>query len=354
MAGGIPAGDQMPLSDEVRTGITLLESILQGRPARYIDFNTYSEETLRRYARVAITSRTFQLVSIPNVPALEDQLMRKYAVHGLKRCHVADIRFYNPLWVEDTLVVEVVAFLAAKATMLALEEVARQRLTIGFSGGSILQRFVEHLPPAHPLLTKHKYVPLISTRTHRRSEVVPMLANDVISRLVYNQPGSEGLGLPFLEMYQRDDDYRAASEIERKTIYIASQVLEQAKLAEMAFLSVGKRNQDFRSYPHQLGFPAFAEVTEHMATKDRNAYIGDILLYLVDKGGQRVGTAEDRERNDQLVFSIGLDGLTQIAQRGLVWILAASPKKNQIIHAAITAGYCNALVIDSETAKALL
>lgn len=349
-----PVGHQMPLSDEVRTGITLIESILQGKPARHIDFNTYSEETLRRYARVAVTSRTCQLVSVPTTSTLEDQLMEKYAPYGLRRCYVANIDFYNPLWVEDTLVVEAVAFLAAKATMQALEEVARQRLTIGFSGGSIVQRLAEHLPPAHPLLTKHKYVPLLATPAHRGSEVMPLLANNVVSRLVYNQPGSEGSELPFLQTHQRSEDYRAASEIERKTIHIATQVLEQAKSADMAFLSVGKRSQDFHSRPHQLGFPAFMEVTEHMATKERKTYVGDILLYLVDKMGKRVGTPEDRARNDALVYSIELEGLADIARRGLVWILAASPKKSTVIHAAVTAGYCNALVIDSETAKALL
>jgi DNA-binding transcriptional regulator LsrR (DeoR family)/transcriptional regulator with XRE-family HTH domain len=347
-----PLGHQFPLSDEVRTGITLLESILQGKPSRFIDFNTYSEDTLRRYARVAITSRTFQLVSVPTDDDLERKLMEKYASSGLQRCHVAKIDFYDPNWVEDTLVVEVVAYLAATAVIHTLEETARQRLTIGFSGGSTLQRLVELLPSAHPLLMKQKYVPLLATPAHLGSEVLPLLASSVVARLVYNQPGSEA-ELPFLETHQRAEEYRAVSETERKTIHIAAQVLEQAKSADMAFVSVGKRSQNFRSLPHQLGFPAFTDVTAQMATKDTKAYIGDVLLYLVDRYGQRVGTPDDQARNDALVYSIELGGLQHIARRGLVWILAASPQKSAVVHAALTARYANALVIDSETAKAL-
>lgn len=359
-AGGIqwrivyPVGQQFAISDEIRTGITLLESVLQGTPSRTIDFTTYSEEILSRFAKVAISSSAFDIVAVETVPEIEQQLLEKYAAQGLKKCYVAKMTLRKPLWVEDTLVTEVVAFLAARAVLQAIEEVALERLTIGFSGGLIVNRLVELFPPAHPMLTKQKYVPLLSTPPHRRFQVLPLLANSIVCRMASRQLGSEGAELPFLEVHQRASEYQAGSEIERKTLLVASQVVANATAANMAILSVGKRRDDFRARPHQLGFPSFQEVTEHMRQAERDAYVGDVLLYLVDKSGQRVGTTEDRERNDMLVYSVGLHGLMQIARRGLVWILAASPKKSAVIHAALTAGYCNALVMDSHTALALL
>ena len=81
---------------------------------------------------------------------------------------------------------------------------------------------------------------------------------------------------------------------------------------------------------------------------------GDVLLRLLDSDGQRVGSVADQEANDAFVYSIELDDLRKIAQRGQVWVLAARQEKAGIVAGMLRAGLANCLVIEDTTARALL
>lgn len=87
---------------------------------------------------------------------------------------------------------------------------------------------------------------------------------------------------------------------------------------------------------------------------EKEKCVGDILLNMIDKSGNRIGSESFQKQNDDLVYSIGLDNLKNIVNRGSVWVLAGQPTKANVIHAALKSGYANGLIIESATAKRLL
>ena len=82
---------------------------------------------------------------------------------------------------------------------------------------------------------------------------------------------------------------------------------------------------------------------------------GDVLLYLLDDEGQRIGRPEDQRANDAIVHSIGLGSLRDMtSSEKLVWLVAARQSKANVIRGAILSGLANAIVIDHSVADMLL
>ena len=174
--------------------------------------------------------------------------------------------------------------------------------------------------------------------------------------MVYNQPGSIGYLLPYISPRKRNHDYLVtATGDEKMLLEEAFMVVDKAMNATQAYISVGSPEFNYLNSPVHLGMDKLHRIVNEDDKHDKKSEcVGDVLLILIDKSGNRYGSSITQEKNDELVYSVGLPTSKRIADEGSVWILASRFGKARAIHGCIQAGYANCLVIHSITANHLL
>lgn len=128
------------------------------------------------------------------------------------------------------------------------------------------------------------------------------------------------------------------SEMVRHDRQIKS-IMEIGKKAEVALFSVGNVNDDALLF--RLGY--FSEEEKELL-KEKS--VGDVCSRFIDKDGKIC----DENINHRTV-SIDLEELCKKERSILV---AGGAKKDEVIHATLTAKYANVLITDQHTAKRLL
>jgi len=347
----VAANDAPGFEHEVNTGIQLFTEIME--KSRTIaelqassQFSDLSQPAIRRFLTIALFSGALQITDVVRDQAAETALRERY---GLRQCIVGQLNLPTDPVIDTTIRREVVATLTAKHTLTSLANAK----SVGLVGGTTISRFVDLVSPASPELRGIRWVSLLSSKESVTQ--IGAFANSVVARMVIKQPGSEGYLLPFLSAMRRDRDYFSRATIdEQEELKRANYVRSLASDVEIAYISVGAPSTNFQSLDAHLTVPDLSVVLLQMTPEERENCVGDILLYFIDRNGQRIGTKEEQLANEAFVFSVGLDGLRRIAKRGLVWIVAAQDAKAPTIHASLTAGLANSLVIDSSIAKALL
>ncbi len=335
--------------DDVEDGITLFQQIVQKKKhPRDIDLEANpfarSEAALRRLIRNVLMSGIIRVVDVERDQALEEQLGERY--NNLKECIVAKLDIPADSIIDHTIRTEAIAFLAARDSSREIQGVS----SVGLAGGGIVSRWVDLVQPILPKLAGVRWISLVGTAG---IEVPPgNTANAVVGRLAHMQPGISGYRMPFVNADRRRDEYfQKAQNLELDELKDARKVLWYAQNVEAVLMSVGspETNYSVPTPEHPL-----ARVLQQMPAKERDKCVGDILLRLIDKDGQRVGTPKDKDNNDAIVYSIGLDDLSRISKRGLVWIVAGHAQKSACIHAALRSGLANCLVVESTVAETLL
>jgi DNA-binding transcriptional regulator LsrR (DeoR family) len=279
---------------------------------------------------------------------LQSRLIKKYRPK-LKSCIVADITLPTSELVDLTVRTEAVALLAAKYTLNSLPNTG----IVGMTGGTTIARFVDLVPPGQVKLSGIDWVSLLASKF--TSSVVSSSANNIVARMVYNQPGSVGYQLPYISPRKRTYEYlKSASGDEAMLIREASMVVEKAKDATQAYISVGSPEFNYQNSPFHLGMDELQVIIDDDNEEKKVECVGDVLLTLIDENGNRYGSIKKQAENDELVYTIGLPTLQRIADKGSVWILANRFGKAKTIHGCLHAGYANCLVIDSITANHLL
>lgn len=310
-------------------------------------FAGYSEVRLRQLLRIAFLSGVVRLLAVERDYVKEEKLRQKFSPY-LRRCIVGVTKLKTDSLITSTIRKEAVAFLAARHTVSFLPHSGE----VALSGGTTISRFVDLLPPASPELSGITWFPLLVSKEQIRR--TGLSANSVITRMVYKQPGAKGFRLSFLDLADRGRDHPSLNEAGRNLRNEVIDVMEATRHVSVAFMSVGSSEQNFRTTDSQFGLSELTRLFQSFSPDNQQHCVGDILLHLVDEFGQQIGDEKNREVNAGLVYSVGLDGLHQIASRGTVWILAAASSKAKVIKGALVSGLANCLVIDEEVADALL
>ena len=297
-----------------------------------------------------LLSRTIELIDVDRNGAAERQLRAKFG-NQLLNCIVSDVDIRAEPQLESQLRTEAVAFLAAQDAIALLPTQGN----VGLTGGSQVSRMVDLIPPALPRLAGISWLPLLRSKLPPTAKTDYNSPNSIIAHMVRWQPGTRGYRLPFVSMNQRGAEYLAITTgSERSISQHAGWVLEKTRDCVAAFLSVHSSQYGHRLTDALEGLPDLRSVLDQFSEKERARHVGNILLYLIDEDGNRVGNALEQQANDEIVYSIGLEGLRGIVRNGSVWILADMAHKAPVIRAALVAGLANSLVIDKTVAQALL
>ncbi len=343
---------------EIENGIRLFELIVKEKwdypkIRATKEFAGSQEVELKRLLTALLSSRIIEIFHVDRNKELEDDLQNILGIETLQHCIVAKTNGlpFGSL-INDTVRLEAVAFLAADEPI----EKLRPGNKIGLGGGTTMSRFVDLVPP-WPTLSGITWVPLLATKGTLTSNTYSYSENNVVARLLAKQPAVDGLMLPFLvykNRYMAREEKSVANKDENEILTHAHWVLEQSRNVNTAFISVGHDEFGFRETDSFEGHQEIKAILEQMPKKTKDRYVGTILLRFVDEVGEEIGSKADKEALDRQMYSIELDELKNISARGLVWILAANPKKATIIKAALTAKRANGLIIDSAVAVNLL
>jgi DNA-binding transcriptional regulator LsrR (DeoR family)/DNA-binding XRE family transcriptional regulator len=349
-----PADD---ISQEIKNGIDIYRLIVCEQMGladiqRLSKFSNLSVLKLQHFVQVALYSRAVEIVGVERDIERETRLLEAYAPH-LRHCVVCKVQLPTDRLVDATVRKESVAFLAARTAIQALPDHG----TVGLTGGTTLARFVDLVPPNLSKLAGITWVPLLAAKPTDR--INPGSASDVVARMVYNQPGSQGYNLPFLRSEQRGLDYiNRATGVERTILEQARSVMERAETVSDALISVASSDFGFRSTDgSDMGRPFLKDLVDRMPRDRWERCAGDVLLHLIDDEGKQIGDESDelQRANDDMVYSISLDTLRQIGQQGgTIWVLAARKSKARAVRGAIIADLANCLVIESNVADVLL
>lgn len=311
-------------------------------------FAGYSLETLRLLLRKALVSGVIQLVDVTRDEALEHELYQAFSPQ-LRLCFVANTKYKVDHLLDATVRTEAVAFLAAREALAFLPAQG----TVGLTGGSTISRFIDFLPPASPAFRGISWVPLLVPK--EQATRTGLSANSVITRLMYKQPGATAYRLSFVDAPRRGQAYLARAKANEQAVLERSlAILNTAREASVAFVSVGTPEFDYKTTDAHLGLPELARLLRKLPDARRRACVGDILLRLVDGEGNRLGNSTEQAANDALVYSISLEDLRRIATYGTVWALSARSKKAAVLKAGLVSKTINSLVIDTSVAEALL
>lgn len=340
-------------ADTSQIGIDLFEELITSlgtiENVRRLDrFREFGVSILRESLKTAIFSGAIEVIHVERDAEIEDILRRKF--NNLDNCIVSKISLpiQQDSKIDVALRSEIVGRLAAKEIHLPSTGY------IALSGGTTLSRFADLLPHGAPQYKGLTWVPLLTTQFV--SETNPFTANDVVARMVYNQPGSKGHRLPFIEPeYRNRDNIPAEDTYTRYLVDEAHKVLQLAEEAKDVFISLGSPEFNYSNSDHHLGLARIGELLDNLTTEQRAQCCGDVILKLIDEDGNRFGDPELQTMNDDLVFSVSLDVLRQIAEaEGSVWAFGTRPQKARATRAALRANYINNLVVDNYTAQALL
>jgi len=117
--------------------------------------------------------------------------------------------------------------------------------------------------------------------------------------------------------------------------YITS-TRRKATYVQAAFFSVGTPHFDYMTTAAEAVNLELVELMAQLTEYDRISCQGDILLRLLDKSGNRVGSEIDQQMNGALVYSIHLNDLRiMVSAKKQVWVLSESRQKAKMIRAVM-------------------
>jgi DNA-binding transcriptional regulator LsrR (DeoR family) len=279
-----------------------------------------------------------QAVQTDNVP-LDDGLAEKLKERfGLRICRVADLGSVEPI-----LKTLVLGALGAKE-IIDLSKQSDIRLRVGLAGGFTCGRVVASLLQAQVL----PRLDVIPVAVHSNERVVASDANTLVGMLGFFSGGTDlrVYGLPYVSNDRLDQEpQNEAYEPTRRMLDIARRV-------DVALLGLGGGLNYF--FYRKAALPPeedmFCGVT--MFELQQRGCIGDILYTLVTRDGPMDAF---RQCCDQLICSIGLEGLSRLVQNGsYVLTIVAGQHKLPVTRLALEKRYVNSLIIDSQLAQAVL
>lgn len=350
-----PSSASITFTENILDGIHLFQLIADegydyDRLTRLESFARLSPQHLWNKINAAFQARGVELLHVERDHKREHALKEKY---NLIHCFVARLDNLPQDGIADVPIrSEAVAFLAAKLCVPLI----RGFDSVGMTGGQPVVRFFDLIPPFSQDLTGITWRSLLATR--RQLSMAPMggAANGIVSRLLYSQPHTRGHTMPFVNLHRRSPEYhRAASGEEREELDYASTDRRTAAYVQAAFLAVGSPDFDYRTAGIEAVNPEMMRFYDQLNSEMKGRCQGDLLLRLLDSAGEPVGSTEERQANEALVYSIDLEDLAQMVKtKKQVWILSEVHQKAGIIRAVLKRGLANCLVIENRIADALL
>jgi DNA-binding transcriptional regulator LsrR (DeoR family) len=305
---------------------------------------------LENALKAALMSGGVAIDEAPRHLSLETQLKSRY---GLLDCLVAQTgALPQDDAVDATMRSELVAFLAASHC----PEQMRGLESAGIGGGYLTSRFADLVPSGLDDWFGLTWWSLLATRRNISFSPAGASANSIIARLLQRHPNMRGHMMPFINAHRRPDPvYRTAPDEERQELEYARFVLRRSGQVQAAFVTAGTPDLDYRQYDADLGMPELVHLLEMLSDETRAACVGDVLLNLLDRDGNLVGSPAERAANDALVYGIGAGGLQSVCAQGRpVWLLAARRQKVTVVRAVLLAGITNCLVVTDVIAEGLL
>ncbi len=342
---------------ELEKGIVLFQHIVKSKKSlteiqKDERFKGLNPNEMGFLLRKALLSGAVRLTDVTLDKEKMRQLTNQYK-GKLQKCFVTKLNLHpsmKSLRLSNVINVEATAFTAAHR---AINQLTREVQSVGVVGGAVMSRCIDMLPFDSPSLRHVSWNSMLSTAGG--GAPVGSTSNGLISRLVYAQPQSKGYRMPFINMSRRSDDYysltaKATHEVEE--LQTARDVLTRAKNVQTVFMSVGSKSN--YTLPRDPGH-VLATIYSSLPNEIKQLCCGDILLRLIDKEANRISDKVHQDQNDAVVYSIELDDLREIVNRGgEVWIVADKEEKADCIHAALSSGLANCLAINSDIASKLL
>lgn len=303
-------------------------------------YSHMTKDAIRNSLMTAMRSGVVRITSVESDHQKAEVLKQLY---GLRLCYVAKV---NPK-ISTTIRVEAVAYLAVEKILptIVLEKF------IGFSGGTTIGRFIDLLPPGLSSLRDKHWIALEALDATYEPEIHES-ANRIISRLAHSQIGSTAHTLYHIPP---EDRHGSVKDKEQQAYILRSRsVMQKAHQIALAILSVG--SSDYLAKPKSgYNIGTIQEIYRDISQDEPDVCVGFLLSKLIDQQGNFPGNEEQHMLSESLVYSLGVEGLQSIVKKeGLVWCLAAQPKKAEAIRAGIKAQAINALVVDSVVAQLLI
>lgn len=297
---------------------------------------------MERRVQDPILGESLIVDDVPGNPALEQALRQRFVANelGPRLRHVTVANLSHIAWPLVRYVL-----LGHVARVFFREEVG-QGNSVGLCGGFAVSRMVHALQWGE-CPGGIRVFPIGVTPVFEKAQVS---ANSVVSALAYRHfdYGVQASELPFAF-----DD--AAEQPLAPPSRIARRVLDDARQVDFVFMGIGSREsgalaRDISDL--QRDYQWLARVDPEQIDSSGQA-VGDVLYHLVDASGEPL--AGFKEQNEQLVCSIGLDGLRRLVDGGKrVVAIASGAEKVDVARAAVLGGYVNALIVDDGLAEGLL
>jgi DNA-binding transcriptional regulator LsrR (DeoR family)/DNA-binding XRE family transcriptional regulator len=336
-------------SRELKDGADVWERLVKGEDyatiAGTLDLGDQDPEDL---VQELVISGSLLVKDITRNKELEQQVRQRFTGDKgarLRHVSVADLDHIKSPFVRYVLL----GYLAKDL----FKQVVRAGTKVGLSGGFAVSRMV-HALQRGDCPGGVQVFPVAVTPVFEKAAVS---ANGVVSALAYRHFtfNVQGTELPFVfdevrDAFQDEDTSRLSPPLR-----IAKRALDGAAEVDVVFMGIGGRTsgalaQDILDLQRDYQWLADVDV-EVIRRQSRPA--GDILYHLVDAEGHPLPDFTDQ--NEGLVWSIGLDGLRKIVNRGKrVVVIASGREKADVTRAAISAGCANVLIVDDGLARGLL
>lgn len=291
------------------------------------DFYGYTAEQLFSFYQFLIQAGVLRLTHVSRDQLYEQRVAKRYP--HLKYVIVAKTYPIDAPIIQA----EYVAFLAAHHTVKAARNV-------GIGAGYTMLRMAE-LSIADPQQFRGKrWIPLISFRD---DGVLKYSANYIAARFRQLHSGSEVSYLPY-----EDAPNAALHPLHQLLLSHASVYLSVSGKDREAFTGDVDDVSQFQAADDTIAVPSISQQYQALVALDKREEVcGEILGRIVDKQGNEFPEVQ------QGVSGLQLKHLKQLAATQLVWCVAASSYKAQMVKTAIEQRMVNGLVIDTDIAKVL-
>ncbi|NJL56619.1 helix-turn-helix domain-containing protein [bacterium] len=291
------------------------------------EFYGYTSEQLFGIYRILIQFGVLRLTHVPRNEEYERRVAQRYP--HLKHVIVAKTHPIDAPIIQA----EHVAFLAARHTITASRN-------IGIGAGYTMLRMAE-LSLAEPQQFRGtRWIPLISFRD---DSVLKYSANYIVARFRQLHSGSEVSYLPY-----EDAPNGALHPLHQSLLSHASVYLSVSGRDREAFTGDVDDVSQFQAADDTIAVPSISQQYQALVALDKREEVcGEILGRIVDKQGNEFPQVQ------QGVSGLQLKHLKQLAATQLVWCVAASSYKAQMVKTAVEERMVNGLVIDTDIAKVL-